>query len=105
LHAFSPDQEILKQTASDLQKSFELSIPFRLDNMEQLVSLLVPAIRHGLDSDFEKLLQFCYRIDLSEEKLKRILHESPPGQMAEELSRAIITRQCQKFELRRKYSG
>ncbi|WP_157971921.1 hypothetical protein [Pleomorphovibrio marinus] len=95
----------LQHTAYTLEKSLGLAIPASLDNVDQLVVVLVPVVKHWLDRDMEKLLQFCYRIDLREDKLKVILHESPPGQIAEDLSRAIIDRQCQKIQIRRKYSG
>ncbi len=105
MEAFAHNKEIIQQTGKVLQKAFDLALPARLDDLEQLIALLVPAIRQWLDHDLEKLLQFCYRIDLNEEKLKGILHESAPGKIAEDLSRAIILRQIQKFELRKKYSS
>ncbi len=97
-------KEIVHQTADVLAKSFDLSVPTGLENLQQLLALLTPIVKKCLDFEFEKLLQFCYRIDLSEDTLKKILHQSPPERMAEDLSRAIIIRQCQKFELRKKYS-
>ena len=58
-----------------------------------------------LDREFERLLQICYRIDLGEEKLKRILHESEPDQVALDLAQALWLRQKQKVQIRKRYSA
>ncbi len=58
-----------------------------------------------LDREFERLLQICYRIDLGEEKLKKILHESEPDHVAPDLARALWNRQKQKVEIRKRYSA
>jgi hypothetical protein len=105
LEAFSHNKAIIRQTAKALQQTFDLKLPVSLDHREQLVALLVPTLRQWLDHDLERLLQFCYRIDLNEERLKGILHESAPEKIAEDLSRAIVARQLQKFELRKKYGN
>ena len=70
----------------------------------EVVNLLSKAISHLLDRDFERLLQICYRIDLGEEKLQKILHESEPDQISMDLAKALWERQKQKAEIRRKYS-
>ena len=93
----------ISESAKLLQKDFELSIPDEQLTKEQLIKSLEPVIKQLLDRDLEKLLQICYRIDLGEEKLKIILHESNPEEMAYELSAALVDRQVQKIEIRRKY--
>jgi hypothetical protein len=95
----------LQETANLLRNNFELHEPAYLNNEEQLVNLLLPIIQQLLNRDFEKLLQVCYRVDLDENKLKEILHKSPPGQIAGDLSKAIVNRQLQKVEIRRLYSS
>jgi hypothetical protein len=42
---------------------------------------------------------------LSENKLKKILSESPPEQLASDLAQALWERQKQKIVLRRRYSS
>ncbi len=100
--ANSPD--IIVESADLLRKNFELP---QLDgeklDREELVQFLARVVTHLLNKDFEQLLRICYRIDLAEEKLKWILHHSPPERIALDLSEAIVDRQIQKVEIRRKY--
>lgn len=71
---------------------------------QELLAILARAIEQLLNRDFEKLLQLCYRIDLGEEKLRKILHESEPDQISMDLAKALWERQKQKAEIRRRYS-
>lgn len=79
----------------------ELVEPF---DEEKAIGLLTLAVRDLLDKDLEKLLNICYRIDLSENTLKQILHQSEPDSVATDLSKALWERQKQKAEIWRRYS-
>lgn len=96
---------ILHQTAEVLKKDFNL--PEIQENIteERLIEILTPIIKQMLDRDFERLLHVCYRIDLGENVLKKILHESVPDLMAHDLAQALVKRQVQKIEIRRKYQN
>ncbi len=85
----------------------ELSLPAPQEGFDEdkAVSLLTQAVRQLLDQNLERLLQICYRVDLSENLLKKILAESPPELLATDLAQALWDRQKQKIELRRRYSG
>lgn len=87
-----------------LQKDFDLLEKADEFDEEKAIALLSKVISYMLDRQFERLLQICYRIDLGEEKLKRILHESEPDQVASDLAQALWTRQKQKVEIRKRYS-
>jgi len=84
-----------------LPKIFEL--PDGKHTREEMIQLLMPEIRTLVNRDFEKFLLFCYRIDLSEEKLKRILNTSSPESLIKDLTAAIVDRQLLKAEIRKKY--
>ncbi|WP_373493567.1 hypothetical protein [Aquiflexum sp.] len=99
------DQLVIQDTALLLEKNFYLKIPDKLSTEEELVALMTPVIHQMLNRDFEKLLQVCYRIDLGENKLKAILHESDPEMMAFDLAKALVERQILKIEIRNRYSG
>jgi len=87
-----------------LEKDFQLpEIKTEFDE-EKAIEFLAKIIRQILDREFERLIQICYRIDLGEEKLKKILHESEPDQVAPDLARALWERQKMKVEIRRRYS-
>ncbi|PRY86245.1 hypothetical protein [Mongoliibacter ruber] len=96
--------EVAEEVFSILKKDFEFPSEIEVKDQGYLLQLLVPLVSRMLDRDFERLLQICYRIDLGENKLKKILHESSPEEMAKDLSIAIIERQILKIEIRRKYS-
>ena len=85
----------------------ELSLPAPQEGFDEAkaVFLLTQAVRQLLDQNLERLLQICYRIDLSENLLKKILAEAPPEQLASDLAQALWDRQKQKIVLRRRYSG
>lgn len=85
----------------------ELSLPAPQEGFDEgkAVSLLTQAVRQLLDQNLERLLQICYRIDLSENLLKKILAESPPEFLASDLAQAMWDRQKQKIVLRKRYSG
>ncbi len=95
---------VAEEVLSILKKDFDLPAETKVADEDSLFRLFVPIVSRMLDREFERLLQVCYRIDIGEEKLKKILHESPPENMAEELTRAMIDRQVQKIEIRKKYS-
>ena len=84
----------------------ELSLPAPEEGFGEAkaVSLLTRAVRQLLDQNLERLLQICYRIDLSENLLKKILAESPPELLASDLAQALWDRQKQKIVLRKRYS-
>ena len=63
------------------------------------------AISHLMDADFAKLLNFLYRIDISETKIKQILSCANPDQIAHLLAKAVIDRTKQKVITRLKYSS
>ncbi|MCL1672898.1 hypothetical protein SAMN05421866_2356 [Chryseobacterium oranimense] len=58
-----------------------------------------------IQSDFNRLLNILYRIDVSEEKVKRALAENqnkvPAGQV---IAKLLIERETEKIKLRVKYS-
>ena len=87
-----------------LQKDFDLPENVVEFDEEKAISMLSKVISYLLDREFERLLQICYRIDLGEEKLKKILNESKPDQVSLDLATALWTRQKQKVEIRRKYA-
>lgn len=95
---------LFQETFQLLEKDFLLPEVKAEFDEEKAIEFLAKVISQMLYRDFERLLQICYRIDLGEEKLKRILHESEPDQVASDLARALWERQKMKVEIRRRYS-
>ncbi|SMD41900.1 hypothetical protein SAMN00777080_0434 [Aquiflexum balticum DSM 16537] len=99
------NEDFVQDTMLLLKKDFEISKEKEATTKEDLIDLLQPIIQQMINRDFEKLLQICYRVDLGENKLKQILHESEPETMAFDLAKALVERQMLKIEIKRKYSG
>lgn len=97
-------QELLLETFNLLDKDFQLPAIQPDFDEEKAIAVLSKAISHLLDRDFERLLQICYRVDLGEEKLKKILNESEPDRVAPDLAKTLWERQKMKVEIRRRYS-
>ncbi|MGY6521607.1 MAG: hypothetical protein ACXIUD_07755 [Mongoliitalea sp.] len=98
------DKKDLYQAVALISKDFHLEHGEYI-SYEELLSKLTKAVTYLLNKDFEKLLQICYRVDLGEGELHRLLHETDPEFMSEEIAKSLINRQLKKIELRRKYSG
>jgi hypothetical protein len=98
-------QSLSEEIFSLITKDLELPDIREKFSEERALQLLTDAIGRLLDRNFERLLQICYRIDLSEKKLKLILHQSEPDHIASDLAKALWERQKQKVEIRKRYSG
>ena len=84
-------------------KDFNLDLSStEVTTAEDFQLILAKLIRHLLDSDFERLINGLYRIDVSEEKVKQAL-SSASGDIAAEIATLIIRREMPKVETRRKY--
>jgi len=99
------DPSISTETYTLVTKDFQLPEVIEGFSEEKAIAILAKAISQLMDRNLERLLQICYRIDLSENKLKQILHESEPDQVATDLAKALWERQKLKVEIRRRYSG
>jgi hypothetical protein len=98
-------QTLPEETFSLITKDFQLPEIKEEFSEEKALAVLAKSISQMIDRNFERLLQVCYRIDLAENKLKQILHESEPDCVAADLAKALWERQKQKVEIRRRYSG
>ena len=65
---------------------------------------LAEYINHLIKKDFDKLITYLYRIDVSEEKLKTLLQQQPDEDAGNIIASLIIDRQLQKIETRKKFS-
>lgn len=66
---------------------------------EQLASDINTLIR----TDFEKLVNLLYRIDVSEAKLKEMLQTHPDRDAGHIIAQLLIERQVQKIKLRNEF--
>lgn len=96
---------VTQETYSIISKDFQLPEVKEEFSEEKAIEILAKAISQLMDRNLERLLQICYRVDLSENRLKQILYESEPDRVAFDLAKALWERQKQKVEIRRRYSG
>ncbi len=61
-------------------------------------------INHLIKTDFEKLVAYLYRIDVSEEKLKLFLIDNPNEDAGKIIASLIIERIQQKIDIKNQFS-
>ena len=91
-----------------IQKDLKLESGFDLNGSnadDRLTTELTQVVRYLLDHDFQRLLNALYRIDVSEQKVKEILSQAHPDQLAAELATEILKREQQKLYYRMKYQS
>lgn len=87
-----------------LNKELSLQLPEQLA-MEELEQQLTDHINHLINTDFEKLIYYLYRIDVNELKMKQLLQQQGGINAAQLIARLIIERQLQKIKSRTEYKS
>jgi SOS response regulatory protein OraA/RecX len=64
---------------------------------------LAEYIRQLIDSDFQRLVQLLYRLDVSEEKLKNVLADNPSGDAGDMIAQLVMERMEQSKITREKF--
>ena len=72
---------------------------------QELKDQLIFYINHLLLHDFNKLVQILYRVDVSEKKLKELLHENPQTDAAVIIADLLIKRQEEKIKTREAFKS
>ena len=86
----------------DLNQSYGWELADAL-TMQELEALLAEIVNGWIRSDFTRLVQFLYRIDISESRLRLLLEENTEEDTGHLLARLILERLWQKIETRRQY--
>ena len=84
-----------------LQLNEKVSVLEKQKLREQLVFF----INYLLLNDFNKLVNILYRVDINEEKLKKLLSEQPQADAAELITDLLIRRQEEKIATRRSFKS
>ena len=82
-----------------LNKELAVDLPENI-SYDELKDQLSTHINHLIKNDFDKLIAYLYRIDVSEEKLKLMLQQFPQEDAGNIIASLIIERQAQKIKLR-----
>lgn len=81
----------------------KMNIDFENDlSSEQLLDRLTSLINHLINTDFNRLIAILYRVDINENKLKKLLEDD--GQdSALIIAKLILEREIQKIKTRKKF--
>ncbi len=69
-----------------------------------LRNMLATYINELILNDFEKLVFILYRIDINEKVIKKLLQQATTVSAGETIADAIIARETEKIELRKKHT-
>jgi len=83
-----------------LNKELSTDLADRL-SYDEIHAQLSNAVNQLVKNDFEKLVSLLYRIDVSEQKLKSLLHQFPQEDAGNIIASLIIERQEQKLKTRK----
>ena len=73
--------------------------------MQALQEKLIVFINDLIQNNFQRLVAILYKVDVDENKLKRILKEDAGGDAADIIARLIIEREIQKIETRKQFGS
>ena len=85
-----------------LNQKIGIDLPGNIDT-DELHAALRGVINDLIQHDFQRLVSILYRVDVEENKLKKILKEQQGTDAAEIITSLIIERERQKIETRKKF--
>ena len=101
--------DLIKDTANQIIKDFDmfgLEIKFSgnaYNAYEELFEQIEPHINQLISSNQQKFMGILYRIDLSDEQVKKAVHENLSESFSAIVSDLIIKRELQKVVIRNHY--
>ncbi|WP_052272745.1 hypothetical protein [Flavihumibacter solisilvae] len=85
-----------------LNEQLEIELP-EIQDFGRLREGLASHINNWIQTDFDKLVQMLYRVDINENKLKFLLREKVSDDAALIIADLVIERQLQKLESRKMF--
>ncbi len=82
-----------------------VQFPVSENEKQQLQQQLVAYINELITTDFNRLLQVLYKVDIDEQKLKTLLREQPQHNAAALIGRLIWAREEEKAQSRRQFAN
>ena len=102
--------DLVKATAAQIIKDFDmfgLEIKFSgnaYNAYEELFEQIEPHIKKLIDSNHSKFMGILYRIDVSDEQVKKAINDNSSEAFSEIVTDLIIKRELQKVVIRNHYS-
>lgn len=103
-HLIEQSKTLIRKDLSLHDQELQHSSVSDNDLYESLKKQLAYIVQHLLDTNPNHLLNALYRIDLNEDRLKKVFAECLPESIADNIATLIIDRQIQKIIIRAKYS-
>jgi hypothetical protein len=103
--------DLIKDTASQIIKDFEMfgmEVKFSgsaYNAYEELFDQVHPHIKKLIDTNQSKFMGILYRIDLSDEQIKKAVNENASEPFSEIVTDLIIKRELQKIVIRNHYKN
>ena len=91
-----------KQAIQKISEQLEIDITGKDHSAAMLA--LAEKVNELISTDFSKLILALYRVDVSEEKLKKLLNENPNTDAGLLIADLLIERQAEKIRSRQQYS-
>ena len=92
-------EDIIKIQEYTLQLLEENAVSF--NSFAEFRKFIIEKINNWINNDFEHLLYLLYRIDVHEDKVRKLMQEHKGENAAEIITDLIIDRQKQKIETRK----
>jgi hypothetical protein len=103
--------DLIKDTASQIIKDFDMfgmEVKFSgnaYNAYEELFDQIEPHIKKLIDTNQSKFMGILYRIDVSDEQVKKALHQNSSEPFSEIITDLIIKRELQKVVIRQHYKS
>lgn len=88
---------------SNINQSLEINLPDSI-SLEELREKLAQHINHLINTNFEKLVYYLYRIDVDESRMRTLLENNQGENSAGLIADLIIERQLKKIKSRRQFN-
>ena len=88
----------------ELKKDLQIELAEKI-SLEEIKEKLTAHINYLITNRFEELATLLYKIDVDENKLRKMLHENTNEDAGNLIANLIIERQLQKIKTRKEFSG
>lgn len=95
-------EENIPLLQQELSKDFNLPVT---NNKQQLIDVLAEGVNHLIQTDFTRLINILYRIDISEKTLRETLENQTGKDAGVLIAELIIERQLLKQKMRSRFKS
>lgn len=100
------EESSLNKIIQSIETKIELnSLPEKSNtiSVNELIEIIAKRVKSLIENDFEKFLSLMYRLDVSENRLKKIMASNKGETLYTEIAKAIIKREEEKIKSRKMY--